>query len=108
MKDINEYLLAIALDKLTVIDLKDIESIEVHNRRYSDTTTLTIEIDYIQGKDIGQVMILTIALLCSIIGGVVGYVIARYVVGKWISNLVLEKLQDVIDDFEYTNRKDQS
>ena len=53
-------------------------------------------------------MILTIALLCSIIGGVVGYVIARYVVGKWISNLVLEKLQDVIDDFEYTNRKDQS
>ena len=108
MKDINEDLLAIALDKLTVIDLKDIESIEVHNRRYSDTTTLTIEIDYIQGKDIGQVMILTIALLCSIIGGVVGYVIARYVVGKWISNLVLEKLQDVIDDFEYTDRKDQS
>ena len=53
MKDINEDLLAIALDKLTVIDLKDIESIEVHNRRYSDTTTLTIEIDYIQGKDIG-------------------------------------------------------
>ena len=51
-------------------------------------------------------MILTIALLCSIIGGVVGYAIARYVVGKWISNLVLEKLQDVIDDFEYTNRKD--
>ena len=108
MKDINEDLLAIALDKLTVIDLKDIESIEVHNRRYSDTTTLTIEIDYIQGKDIGQVMILTIALLCSIIGGVVGYVIARYVVGKWISNLILEKLQDVIDDFEYTDRKDQS
>ncbi len=53
-------------------------------------------------------MILTIALLCSIIGGVVGYVIARYVVGKWISNLILEKLQDVINDFEYTNRKDQS
>ena len=51
-------------------------------------------------------MILTIALLCSIIGVVVGYVIARYVVGKWISSLVLEKLQDVIDDFEYTNRKD--
>lgn len=50
-------------------------------------------------------MILTIALLCSIIGGVVGYVIARYVVGKWISNLVLEKLQDVINDFEYTNRE---
>ena len=45
-------------------------------------------------------MILTIALLCSIVGGVVGYVIARYVVGKWISNLVLEKLQGVIDDFE--------
>lgn len=53
-------------------------------------------------------MILTIALLCSIVGGVVGYVIARYVVGKWISNLILEKLQDVIDDFEYTSRKDQS
>ena len=53
-------------------------------------------------------MILTIALLCSIIGGVVGYVIARYVVGKWISNIVLEKLQDAIDDFDYTNRKDQS
>jgi membrane protein YqaA with SNARE-associated domain len=51
-------------------------------------------------------MILTIALLCSIIGGVVGYVIARCVVGKWISSLVLEKLQGVIDDFEYTNRKD--
>ena len=51
-------------------------------------------------------MILIIALLCSIIGGVVGYTISRYVVGKWISNLVLEKLQDVIDDFEYTNRKD--
>ena len=51
-------------------------------------------------------MILTIALLCSIIGGVVGYVIARYVVGKWISNIVLEKLQDAIDDFDYTNRKD--
>lgn len=51
-------------------------------------------------------MILTIALLCSIIGGVVGYTIARYVVSKWISNLILEKFQDVIDDFEYTNRKD--
>ena len=51
-------------------------------------------------------MILTIALLCSTIGGVVGYVIARYVVGKWISNLILEKLQDAINDFEYTNRKD--
>ena len=51
-------------------------------------------------------MILTIALLCSIVGGVVGYTIARYVVGKWISNLVLEKLQDVIDDFGYTNLKD--
>ena len=51
-------------------------------------------------------MILTIALLCSIIGGVVGYAIARCVVGKWVSNLVLEKLQDVIDDFEYTSRKD--
>lgn len=51
-------------------------------------------------------MILTIALLCSIVGCVVGYVIARYVVGKWISNLVLEKLQDVIDDFEYTDHKD--
>lgn len=49
-------------------------------------------------------MILTIVLLCSIIGGVVGYIIARYIVGKWASNLVLEKLQDVIDDFEYTNR----
>lgn len=46
MKDINEDLLAIALGKLTVIDLKDIESIEVRNRRYSDTTTLSIEIDY--------------------------------------------------------------
>lgn len=51
-------------------------------------------------------MILTIALLCSIIGGVVGYVIARYVVGKWISNLVLGKLQGAIDDFECTDRKD--
>lgn len=46
MKDINEDLLTIALGKLTVIDLKDIESIEVRNRRYSDTTTLSIEIDY--------------------------------------------------------------
>ena len=44
--------------------------------------------------------------LCSIIGGVVGYVIARYVVGKWISSLILEKLQDAINDFEYTSRKD--
>lgn len=51
-------------------------------------------------------MILIVALLCSIIGGVVGYVIARYVVGKWISNLILEKFQDVINDFEYTNCKD--
>ena len=108
MSDMNKKLLSLVLDKLRGLDLKDIESIEVSNKRYIETTTLTIEIDYIQGKDIGQDMILTIALLCSIIGGVVGYVIARYVVGKWISNLVLEKLQDVIDDFEYTNRKDQS
>lgn len=51
-------------------------------------------------------MILTIALICLIIGVFVGYLIARYIVGKWVSNLVLEKLQEVVDDFEYTNRKD--
>ena len=45
-----------------------------------------------------------IALLSSIIGGVVARTIARCVVGKWICNLVLEKLQDVIDDFECTSR----
>ena len=46
MKDINEKLLALALDKLQRLDLKDIESIEVGNKQFSDTTTLSIEIDY--------------------------------------------------------------
>lgn len=53
MFGIDEKLLALALDKLQGLDLKDIESIEVSNKKYSDTTTLTIEVDYIQGKDIG-------------------------------------------------------
>ncbi len=53
MSDMNEKLLSLVLDKLRGLDLKDIESIEVINKRYIETTTLTIEIDYIQGKDIG-------------------------------------------------------
>lgn len=53
MSDMNEKLLSLVLDKLRGLDLKDIESIEVSNKRYIETTTLTIEIDYIQGKDIG-------------------------------------------------------
>lgn len=46
MTDINEKILALALDKLQSLDLKDIESIEVGNKRFSDTITLSIEIDY--------------------------------------------------------------
>lgn len=46
MADINEKLLALALDKLQSLYLKDIESIEVSNKQFSDTTTLSIEIDY--------------------------------------------------------------
>ena len=53
MSDMNEKLLSLALDKLRGLDLKDIESIEVSNKKYSDTTTLTIEIDYTQEKYIG-------------------------------------------------------
>ena len=53
MSDMNKKLLSLVLDKLRGLDLKDIESIEVSNKRYIETTTLTIEIDYIQGKDIG-------------------------------------------------------
>ena len=53
MKDINEKLLSLALDRLRELDLKDIESIEVSNKKYSDTTTLTIEIDYVNKPRIG-------------------------------------------------------
>nr|DAZ23100.1 MAG TPA: hypothetical protein [Caudoviricetes sp.] len=53
MKDINEELLTLALDKLQGLELKDIESIEVSNKRYSDTTTLSIEIDYVNKPRIG-------------------------------------------------------
>ena len=53
MSDMNEKLLSLVLDKLRGLDLKDIESIEVSNKQYIETTALTIEIDYIQGKDIG-------------------------------------------------------
>lgn len=49
MKDINEKLLGIALDKLKELnlDLINVESVEVSNKQYSETTTLSIEIDYI-------------------------------------------------------------
>lgn len=54
MKDINEKLLALALGTLRGLDLKDIESIEVINKRYSSgTTTLSIEIDYVNKPRIG-------------------------------------------------------
>lgn len=54
MKDVNEELLALALDKLQGLELKDIESIEVSNKRYSSgTTTLSIEIDYVNKPRIG-------------------------------------------------------
>ena len=53
MDDMNEKLLSLALDKLRGLDLKDIESIEVSNKKYSDTTTLSIEIDYINKPRIG-------------------------------------------------------
>ena len=53
MSDMNEKLLSLVLDKLRGLDLKDIESIEVINKRYSDTTTLSIEIDYINKPRIG-------------------------------------------------------
>lgn len=49
----NEKLLSLAIDKLQRLDLKDIESIEVNNKNYIDTTTLTIEIDYINKPRIG-------------------------------------------------------
>ena len=47
MTDINEELLALVLEKLQGLDLKSIESIEVSSKRYVETTTLSIEIDYI-------------------------------------------------------------
>lgn len=53
MKDINEELLALALGTLQGLELKDIESIEVSNKQYSDTTTLSIEIDYVNKPRIG-------------------------------------------------------
>lgn len=54
MKDINEELLALALGTLQGLDLKDIESIEVINKRYSSgTTTSSIEIDYVNKPRIG-------------------------------------------------------
>lgn len=54
MKDINEELLALAMGTLQGLDLKDIESIEVVNKRYSSgTTTLSIEIDYVNKPRIG-------------------------------------------------------
>lgn len=53
MKDINKKLLLLAFNNLLELDLKDIESIEISNNKYSDTNTLSIEVSYIQGKDIG-------------------------------------------------------
>ena len=53
MENINERLLELVLEKLQRLDLKDIESIEVINKRYSDTTTLSIEIDYVNKPRIG-------------------------------------------------------
>lgn len=47
MADINERLLELVLEKLQRLDLKSIESIEVSTKRYVETTTLSIEIDYI-------------------------------------------------------------
>ena len=54
MKDVNEKLLSLVLEKLQGLDLKSIESIEVINKRYSNgTTTLSIEIDYVNRPRIG-------------------------------------------------------
>ncbi|WP_413523100.1 hypothetical protein [Lactococcus raffinolactis] len=47
MDDMNERLLELVLEKLQRLDLKNIESIEVSSKRYVETTTLSIEIDYI-------------------------------------------------------------
>ncbi len=47
MADINEKLLELVFEKLQRLDLKNIESIEVSSKRYVETTTLSIEIDYI-------------------------------------------------------------
>lgn len=47
MKDVNEELLALVMEKLQGLDLKSIESIVVSSKRYIETTTLSIEIDYI-------------------------------------------------------------
>lgn len=47
MADINERLLELVFEKLQGLDLKSIESINVSTKRYVETTTLSIEIDYI-------------------------------------------------------------
>lgn len=47
MKDVNEELLALVMEKLQGLGLKSIESIVVSSKRYIETTTLSIEIDYI-------------------------------------------------------------
>lgn len=47
MDDMNERLLELVLEKIQRLDLKNIESIEVSSKRYVETTTLSIEIDYI-------------------------------------------------------------
>lgn len=53
MDEMNEKLLSLAIDKLQGLDLKDIEFIEVSTKKYIDTTTLTIEIDYVNKPRIG-------------------------------------------------------
>ena len=47
MKDVNEELLALVMEKLQGLDLKSIESIVVSSKRHIETTTVSIEIDYI-------------------------------------------------------------
>lgn len=51
MKDVNKKLISLAINYLSELDLKYIESIEISNNKYSDTNTLSIEVDYIEGKE---------------------------------------------------------
>lgn len=41
-------------------------------------------------------MIIMITLACLIIGGATGYLIGRYVIGKWIASIVVEKIKEMM------------